>query len=214
MPVFALDEKEIFFPPPYLAEEDGLLAVGGDLSVRRLRLAYSYGIFPWYSEGQPILWWCPHERFIIRSENIHVSHSLKKYMRKHDIIIEYNRDFASAIHSCRMKREGETWITDDMEEAYIRLHKEGYAWSVEAFVDGVPAGGLYGVVIGKSFFGESMYSNQENGSKLALVGLAEKLQKLGFGMIDCQFHTDHLERMGGEAIKYEEYMELIRAGME
>lgn len=214
MPVYRLSE-EIAFPDPTLAEPDGLLAVGGDLSVKRLFLAYQYGIFPWYSEGEPILWWCPHERFIIRPEEIHVSHSMKKYMKKHVIQVLYDRDFADTMHRCRMKREDKegTWITDDMEKAYFALHQVGLAMSVEAYVNGKLAGGLYGVKIGKCFFGESMFSEQENGSKVALIFLAQKLEKEGFCMIDCQFHTDHLESMGGIAITYQEYEELLSRGI-
>lgn len=214
MPVYRLSE-EIAFPDPTLAEPDGLLAVGGDLSVKRLFLAYQYGIFPWYSEGEPILWWCPHERFIIRPEEIHVSHSMKKYMKKHVIQVLYDRDFADTMHRCRMKREDKegTWITDDMEKAYFALHQVGLAMSVEAYVNGKLAGGLYGVKIGKCFFGESMFSEQENGSKVALIFLAQKLEKEGFCMIDCQFHTDHLESMGGIAITYQEYDELLSRGI-
>ena len=211
MPVFRLPENKIVFPDPTLAEPDGLLAVGGDLCVERLLLAYSNGIFPWYDEGNPIMWWCPKERFIIRPEKIHISHSLKKYMKKHEIQIMINRDFSDTMHRCRMKREYEegTWITDDMEAAYARLHKKGFAMAVESEVDGVIAGGLYGVILGKNFFGESMYSDHENGSKLALVLLAQRMQEQGFCMIDCQFHTDFLESMGGEKISYKEYMELM-----
>ncbi len=210
MAIYRLDNN-IWFPDPGLGEENGLLAVGGDLSVERLVLAYSNGIFPWY-EYDPILWWCPQERYIIRPEKIHISHSMRKYMKKHKISVLVNRDFSDTIHRCRMKRFEETWITDDMEEAYIRLHDEGYAMSVEAVVDGSIAGGLYGVVLNKCFFGESMYTDIENGSKLALIGLAEMLREQGFRMIDCQFHTDHLESMGGESISYKEYMELVKGG--
>ena len=214
MPVFRLEKEHIYFPLPTLAEPDGLLAVGGDLSVERLLLAYSNGIFPWYSEGEPIMWWCPKERFIIKPKDIHVSHSLKKYMRKHKIDILYDRDFADTMHRCRVKREFAegTWITDEMEAAYYRLHKAGHAMSVEAYVDDTLAGGLYGVVIGHCFFGESMFSDAENGSKLALVRLAEWLSEQDFQMIDCQFHTDHLESMGGVRVSYEEYMRLLQKG--
>ena len=211
MPVFRLPDNMIVFPNPALAEPDGLLAVGGDLCVERLILAYSQGIFPWYEEGEPVMWWCPAERFIIRPENIHISHSLKKYMKRHTVRALYNRDFPDTMHRCRMKREYEegTWITDDMEAAYARLHEKGYAMSVESEVDGVIAGGLYGVVIGRNFFGESMFSDHENGSKLALVLLAQRLKDEGFHMIDCQFHTDFLQSMGGEHISYREYMDMI-----
>ena len=211
--VFKLDENRIAFPDPTLADDDGLLAVGGDLCIDRLLLAYSHGIFPWYGPEQPIMWWCPKKRFVIRPEKIHISHSLSKYMRKHDVEVVIERDFSDTMHRCRVKRESNvgTWITDEMEEAYVALNREGYAMAVESKVDGVIAGGLYGVVIGKNFFGESMYSDHENGSKLALVMLAGLLNKAGTPMIDCQFHTDFLESMGGEYISYEEYMEnLVR----
>ena len=211
--VFKLDENRIAFPDPTLADDDGLLAVGGDLCIDRLLLAYSHGIFPWYGPDQPIMWWCPKKRFVIRPEKIHISRSLAKYMRKHDVEVVIERDFSDTMHRCRVKRESNvgTWITDEMEEAYAALNREGYAMAVESKVDGVIAGGLYGVVIGKNFFGESMYSNHENGSKLALVMLAGLLNKAGTPMIDCQFHTDFLESMGGEYISYEEYMEnLVR----
>ena len=211
--VFKLDENRIAFPDPTLADDDGLLAVGGDLCIDRLLLAYSHGIFPWYGPDQPIMWWCPKKRFVIRPEKIHISRSLAKYMRKHDVEVVIERDFSDTMHRCRGKRESNvgTWITDEMEEAYAALNREGYAMAVESKVDGVIAGGLYGVVIGKNFFGESMYSDHENGSKLALVMLAGLLNKAGTPMIDCQFHTDFLESMGGEYISYEEYMEnLVR----
>ena len=211
MPVYKLPKNKIVFPDPALAEEDGLLAIGGDLRAERLILAYSNGIFPWYNEGDPIMWWCPHERFIIRPGNIHISHSLAKYMRKHEVKMVVNRDFADTMHRCRMKRENAegTWITDAMEKAYANLNRMGYAAAVESMVDGEIAGGLYGVVLGKNFFGESMYSDHENGSKLALVMLAQSLAEKGFGLIDCQFHTGFLESMGGEHISYKEYMEIL-----
>ncbi|MCR4739508.1 MAG: leucyl/phenylalanyl-tRNA--protein transferase [Lachnospiraceae bacterium] len=214
MPVFKLDSS-ITFPDPALAEPNGLLAVGGDLCVERLLLAYSHGIFPWYNKEDPILWWCPHRRFIIRPGEIHVSHSLKKHMKKHDIKYALNRDFAATMHKCRLKREFAegTWIHDEMEKAYGRLYEEGYALALEAFVDGGLAGGLYGVCIGRCFFGESMYSDLENGSKLALVGLANLLKANDFLMIDCQFHTDHLESMGGTFVEYDEYCDLLEKGI-
>ena len=214
MAVFQLEEDKIYFPKPELADDDGLLAVGGDLSVDRLLLAYSNGIFPWYNADQPIMWWCPHERFIIKPAEIHVSHSLRKYIRKHKVDIMYDRDFADTMHRCRMKREFKegTWIHDDMENAYHALHDKGYAMSVEAFTDNELAGGLYGVVIGRCFFGESMFSDKENGSKLALVGLANLLKDNDFMFIDCQFHTDHLESMGGVRISYKEFMDMVKEG--
>lgn len=214
MPVYRLNENEISFPHPTLARQDGLLAVGGDLSVERLLLAYSNGTFPWYELGEEILWWCPKKRFVIFPDEIHISHSMKKYMKKHQFEFLLNRDFADTMHRCRVKREFEegTWISDEMEEAYYRLHKEGYAVSAEIYADGELAGGLYGVCIGKCFFGESMFSEKENGSKLALIALAQLLSENHFLFIDCQFHTEHLESMGGRYITWEEYVGMLQAG--
>lgn len=211
MAVYRLEENKIYFPDPTLANDDGLLAVGGDLSVERLVLAYSNGIFPWFNKDSPILWWCPKERFIIRPEKIHVSSSMKKFFKKHDVYIRINRDFADTIHRCRTKREFTvgTWITDDMEKAYIRMYENNLALSVESYIDGKLAGGLYGVCLGKCFFGESMFSDMENGSKVALILFSKFLKLNDFVMIDCQFHTNHLESMGGEYISWEEYKELL-----
>ncbi len=216
MPVFRLCENEISFPMPTLAQPDGLLAVGGDLSVERLLLAYTHGIFPWYDPEEEILWWCPKERFVIFPREIHVSHSMKKYVKKHEFQVILNRDFKDTMHRCRIKREFAegTWISDEMEEAYLNLHRAGYAVSVEVFEDGGLAGGLYGVSIGKCFFGESMFSEKENGSKAALIAFARFLEKNEFLFIDCQFHTKHLESMGGRYISWEEYDGMLREGTE
>ncbi|MDE5697690.1 MAG: leucyl/phenylalanyl-tRNA--protein transferase [Lachnospiraceae bacterium] len=216
MPVFRLNEKEIAFPHPTLAREDGLLAVGGDLCVDRLLLAYSNGIFPWYNPGEEILWWCPKERFVIFPGEIHISRSMKKYMKKHVFRVVLNRDFADTMHRCRIKREFDegTWISDEMEEAYYRLHEQGFAVSVEVYEDDALAGGFYGVCIGKCFFGESMFSEKENGSKTALIAFAQLLEQQGFLFIDCQFHTGHLESMGGRYISWEEYDGLLRNGLQ
>ena len=210
MAVYLLDE-DIWFPPPAGAEEDGLLAVGGDLSAQRLLLAYSNGIFPWFNEDTEILWWCPKKRFVIFPKEIQISRSMKKFMKKTNLTVTMNRDFDGVIESCRKLREENegTWITDGMEHAYKALHELGYAASVEVYDGEHLVGGLYGVVIGRCFFGESMFSLVPNASKLALICLAKRLQELGFYFIDCQFHTEHLERMGGRYISYEEYMQYM-----
>ncbi len=214
MSVYLLDKDHISFPNPRLADDDGLLAIGGDLCVERLLLAYINGIFPWYNPGEDILWWCPKERFIIRPDKIHVSHSMKKYMKHHDVQVVINGDFRKVIHTCReLREETGTWITDEMEEAYCKMHDEGCAMSVEAFSDGELAGGLYGVCIGRCFFGESMFSLKENGSKIALISLARYCAANNFTMIDCQMHTEHLESMGGERVSYDEFMELLNSGI-
>ena len=214
MPVFQLSKEEIAFPNPTLARDDGLLAVGGDLSVERLLLAYTHGIFPWYNPGEEILWWCPKERFVIFPKEIHISHSMRKYMKNHEFKVVMNRDFADTMHRCRIKREFDegTWISDEMEEAYHRLHQKGFAVSVEVFEDDVLAGGFYGVSIGKCFFGESMFSEKENGSKTALIAFAQLLEQNGFLFIDCQFHTEHLASMGGRYISWEEYDRMLAEG--
>ena len=214
MSVYLLDKDHISFPNPWLADDDGLLAIGGDLCVERLLLAYINGIFPWYNPGEDILWWCPKERFIIRPDKIHVSHSMKKYMKHHNVQVVINGDFRKVVHTCReLREETGTWITDDMEEAYCKMHDEGCAMSVEAFSDGELAGGLYGVCIGRCFFGESMFSLKENGSKIALISLARYCAANNFTMIDCQMHTEHLESMGGERVSYDEFMELLDSGI-
>ena len=214
MPVYRLNEKEIYFPSPAYARPDGLLAVGGDLCMERFLLAYTHWIFPWYNPGEEILWWCPRERFVIFPKEVHVSRSMKKYMKKHELKVMLNRDFADTMHRCRVKREFEegTWISDEMEEAYFRLHQAGYAVSVEVLEDGVLAGGLYGVSIGRCFFGESMFSERENGSKTALIAFARFLVQNRFLFIDCQFHTEHLESMGGRYISFEEYDRMLAEG--
>lgn len=214
MPVYRLNEGEITFPNPMYARRDGLLAVGGDLSVERLLLAYTHGIFPWYDPGEEILWWCPRERFVIFPEEIHISHSMRKYWKKHKLRLVLNRDFADTMHRCRMKREFKegTWISDEMEAAYCRLFQAGYAVSVEVSEDGELAGGLYGVSIGRCFFGESMFSERENGSKAALIAFARLLQRSHFLFMDCQFYTEHLESMGGRYIPWEEYDRMLEKG--
>ena len=214
MPVFRLSRNINVFPDPSLAEPDGLLAIGGDLSVERLLIAYENSIFPWYDDESPIMWWSPPERFIIIPENIHISHSMRKFFKKHDVKIEINRDFSDTMHHCRTVHESEgEWIIDEMEEAYGELHKAGYAVGVESFIDGKMAGGLYGVVIGKCFFGESMFTIIENGSKVALILLAKMLAEKSFVFIDCQFHTDHLESMGGITVSRDEYLKMLKEGI-
>lgn len=219
MAVYRLSEDEIWFPNPSLAEDDGLMAVGGDLSVERLLTAYTNGIFPWYNPEDEIMWWCPKERFVIIPGEIHISKSMKKAMKramaKEDFDIVFDRDFKETIHQCRMMREYEegTWISDDMEAAYNRMFEKGYATSAEVWEGQEMIGGLYGVSIGRCFFGESMFSKKENASKMALIALSQVLSAWGFEFIDCQFHTEHLESMGGRYISYEEYMKLMRRGL-
>lgn len=215
MPVFRLT-KENIFPNPELSEEDGLLAIGGDLSLERLILAYCNGIFPWYNEGEPILWWCPKPRFILIPKEVKISKSMKKIIQKDEFKVTFNNDFHGVISNCKRTREENnegTWITDDMKNAYINLYNNGYAMSVEAYLNDELVGGLYGVKIGKCFFGESMFSKVSNASKMALIKLAEKLQNEGFIFIDCQMHTKHLESMGGKFVDWSNFKYLLNRGL-
>jgi len=198
MPVFRLTE-EPFFPDPALAEEDGLLAVGGDLSPGRLITAYSQGIFPWYSDPDPILWWYTSPRLVLFSEDLHVSKRLARYYRKPLFTITFDQCFERVMIACATVRtdKGEaTWITDEMLQAYVNLHSLGYAHSVECWDGNQLAGGLYGILLDRVFFGESMFSTQNNGSKIALVALVDYLQRKDVKLIDCQMTTDHLLSMG------------------
>ncbi len=198
MPVYRLDER-IAFPPPQLADRDGLLAVGGDLSPERLLLAYSLGIFPWYSEGLPILWHSPDPRMVLRVSELHVPRSLAKAMRREPYAIRCDTAFAAVIEHCasaERDNQDSTWITRDMIDAYCRLHELGFAHSIEAFVGDRLAGGLYGVSLGGVFFGESMFALEKDASKIAFVQLVRALAQWEFSLVDCQVHTPHLARFG------------------
>ena len=207
--------KSITFPDPHLAEDDGLFAVGGDLSVDRLLLAYSNGIFPWYSfRDQPqILWYCPMKRFVIFPDKIHISHSMRTLLNKDEYSVSINNDFDGVINNCSKLRYDEegAWLGKDMIKAYTELYRQGFAASVEVWdKEGKLVGGLYGVSIGPAFFGESMFSLVPSASKIALIFLAKYFQQCGGKLIDCQFETPHLKSMGGEYISYDEYMDIIR----
>ncbi|RCX17491.1 leucyl/phenylalanyl-tRNA--protein transferase [Anaerobacterium chartisolvens] len=213
MPVYRLG-RELVFPHPELADREGILAVGGDLKSDRLILAYSNGIFPWYSEGQPILWWSPNPRFVLFPNDIRVSGSMKKVLKKAAYTVTFDRCFRDVISYCRSLREGETWITDEMTESYCRLHSMGLAHSVETWCDGRLVGGLYGVSLGKCFFGESMFSLMDNASKTALIMLAQKLMERDFVMIDSQVYTKHLESMGAVNVPRREFLRLLQTALE
>lgn len=209
--VFRLSNK-LAFPNPRLGDEDGLLAVGGDLSVDRLLLAYSNGIFPWYAfRDEVIQWWCPMQRFVIFPEKIHVSHSMRTLMRKNKYQVSINSAFPEVIRNCGKLREDMegAWLGPQIVEAYTKLYEQGFAASVEVWEEEKLVGGLYGVVIGKCFFGESMFSHVPSASKMALIFLAQRMMDVGGVMIDCQFETAHLKSMGGEYITYDEYMKYL-----
>lgn len=211
MPVYQLSE-ELCFPHPSLADEGGLLAVGGDLSPERLVLAYSNGIFPWYSEGRPILWWCPAPRLVLFPEDLHVGRSLRKTMRKQPYRITMDRAFERVIDHCAATpRPGQsgTWITAEMRAAYIEMHRLGLAHSVEAWEDETLVGGVYGLALGTAFFGESMFALRPDASKIAFVTLVEQLRRWSFRIIDCQVVTEHLLRFGAHEIELDEFLERI-----
>lgn len=206
--IFQLTD-DLIFPPPHLAEEDGLLAVGGDLAPERLLLAYNSGIFPWYSDETPVLWYAPHQRFVLFPEKLKVSKSMRQVMKSKKFEITFNNAFADVIKSCSVvtrKDQDGTWITDDMQEAYIQLHGLGYAHSVEVWEKGMLVGGLYGILINNVFCGESMFSKVSNSSKAALIWLTENIE---LRLIDCQIYTSHLESMGAEMISQEEYLNIL-----
>ena len=214
MAIYQLTD-EVIFPNPELSEEDGLLAIGGDLSWKRLLLAYSNGIFPWYSDDEPILWWCPKPRFIIKPNEVKISKSMKRVLNKKDFKVTFNNDFEGVISKCkelREKKEG-TWITDDMKQAYINLFYKGFASSVEVYKDDKLVGGLYGVNIGRCFFGESMFSTETNASKVALLSICKRLVEEKYLFLDCQMHTNHLESMGGKFVSWEEFKGMLQEGI-
>ncbi len=207
--IYQLDEDEVWFPDPEEAEEDGFLAVGGDLSPERLILAYHHGIFPWYSDETPILWYAPHHRFVIFPHLLKVRKSMRQVLRNAGFSYTYDRCFAEVIEACSVvPRPGQdgTWITSEMKEAYTRLHRLGVAHSVEVWKDGQLIGGLYGVMVNRVFCGESMFSLASNASKAALIWLCGRDD---IRMVDCQFHTTHLESMGGRFISRAEYLDIL-----
>ena len=221
MAVYQLDD-ELWFPDPHQGEDDGLVAVGGDLSVDRLLLAYSNGFFPWYSfhhRDEP-LWYCPLQRFVIFPDEIHVSHSMQQLINKRQYTVTVNRDFEGVIRGCATAQNRDTedgaWLGPDIIRAYTELHRQGFAASVEVWQpsdgtsEGQLVGGLYGVTLGACFFGESMFSLVPSASKLALIYLARLFQQHGGRLIDCQFETPHLRSMGARHISYEEYMEILK----
>ena len=223
MPVYRLDD-DLWFPDPHLGEPDGLVAVGGDLSVNRLLLAYSNGFFPWYSfkHWDEPHWYCPLDRFVIFPNEIHISHSMRQLMRQQRYAVTVNQDFEGVIKGCSTvddrNQESGAWLGSEMIRAYTELHRLGYAASVEVWESSVSregaaerrlVGGLYGVAIRQAFFGESMFSLVPSASKLALICLAQTLERIGGLLIDCQFETPHLNAMGGRHISYDEYMQIL-----
>ena len=216
MPVFTLSKRHSF-PPAHLAIKEGLLAVGGDLSVDRLLTAYRSGIFPWYAEGDPILWWSPDPRLVLYPNELRISRSLRRIINKSMFHITFDKAFEAVIRGCaetkRAYGDG-TWITEEMKDAYCRLYRHGYAHSVEAWQSDTLVGGLYGVILGRVFFGESMFSQVSNSSKVAFVSLVENLKRMKFELIDCQVKTDHLMRFGAREIPRKEFLERLKKAVD
>ncbi|MBD3634995.1 MAG: leucyl/phenylalanyl-tRNA--protein transferase [Methylophaga sp.] len=201
------------FPPVEQATEHGLLAAGGDLSAERLLDAYKHGIFPWFNKNDPILWWCPDPRMVLFTDRVHISKSLKRQLRKQEISVTFDQAFERVMHACSAPRanqptdpDNRTWIHEEMIKAYNELHALGYAHSVECWQQNRLVGGLYGVAIGKAFFGESMFSFVTDSSKIALVALCQQLARWDMPLIDCQIYSDHLARMGAEEIPRQQFI--------
>lgn len=216
MPVFRLSDR-LVFPSPHLARHDGLLCLGGDLTPERILLAYQNGIFPWFSPGDPLLWWSPDPRLVIVPGRLKVSRSLKKKINRNVYTITMDQAFERVINACAdsPNRRGQgTWLVQEMIEAYTGLHEKGYAHSVEAWKAGTLAGGLYGIALGGCFFGESMFSTMADGSKTALAALDHHLVEHNFDLIDCQVRTDHLVSMGGIEIPRKDFLTRIHSSLE
>lgn len=215
MPIFRLS-KDVIFPPAELAGPEGLLAVGGDLSPERLLLAYKTGIFPWYADDDPILWWSPDPRLVLYLNELKISRSLARTLRRGKFQVTFDTDFRSVIEACaniRGKNREGTWITDEMLEAYVQLHEMGYAHSVETRHENKLVGGLYGISLGRAFFGESMFSTMSDASKIAMVHLRDFLQTKHFDFIDCQLPTDHLMRLGARKVDRDQFIRQLNHSM-
>lgn len=214
MAIFALSD-ELIFPPVHLAEADGLLGIGGDLSPERLLLAYRSGIFPWYDKP-PILWWSPDPRFILFPDELRISKSMKPLLNREAFQFTTNKAFSQVMQYCKnVPRAGQdgTWINDEVIAAYTKLHKMGYAHSAEVWQNGELAGGLYGIKLGNVFFGESMFSLVSNASRYAFIKYVQELKRNGLALIDCQIHSDYLESLGARMIGGKEFQEILRKGM-
>jgi leucyl/phenylalanyl-tRNA---protein transferase len=215
-PILPVDKYSLKFPNPLYADDEGLLAHGGDLNVNRLMSAYCSGIFPWFNEDDPILWWSPNPRFILYPDELHISKSLQRTIRKNKFEIKFDSAFVQVMIECanakRPDQEG-TWIVPEMIEAYSNLHQEGFAHSFEAWFDGELVGGGYGVVVGDIFCGESMFAKKNDASKVAFVALVQRLKQNGFFLIDSQIHTEYLEKFGAKHISREEYLQCVKKAL-
>ena len=214
MPVFLLTDDPFLFPSPELANDEGILATGGDLSPERLIFAYQHGIFPWFTYHEPILWWSPDPRFVLYPNELKIAKSMRPYFNQQKFQVTYDQAFGKVIRQCQKPRKeqwaGNTWITESMVEAYLRLHKLGYAHSVEVWDGELLIGGLYGVSLGKCFYGESMFTKTSNASKFGFITLVQKLEAKGFQLIDCQQQTKHLGNLGARAIDRKIFLDFLK----
>lgn len=207
--------SELWFPPPEHFGEDGLVAIGGDLSPDRLLLAYERGIFPWSAPEDPLLWWCPEPRAVVSPDSVKVSKSMRNVLNQNRLTITLDQDFRGVMTGCADRPEEGTWITDDFIEAYVRLHELGFGHSAEAWNDqGELVGGLYGVSVGSMFFGESMFAKTSNASKAAFIRLAQQLQVWGFDCIDCQIMNPHLESLGAQHVPRAQFLDQLKSALE
>lgn len=207
--------RELYFPPVQQSSPEGIVAIGGDLSPERLMLAYKSGIFPWFEDDEPILWWSPPERMVLFLDELKVSKSMRNIINRKQFSITFNTAFRDVISNCRdIKRNGQpgTWITDDMTDAYCKLHELGFAKSIEVWLDDELVGGLYGIDLGHIFCGESMFSKVSNASKIAFIALVKQLQLANYKLLDCQVHNDHLESLGAREIDREEFLSILNLG--
>ena len=205
--------RNLYFPPVENASPEGIVAIGGDLSPERLILAYRNGIFPWFEDDEPILWWSPEERMVLFPAELKVSKSMRNIINRGIFKVTFNTAFRDVITNCKtIKRDGQpgTWITNDMTEAYCRMHELGYAKSVEVWQDNELVGGLYGIDLGHIFCGESMFSKASNASKFAFIALVKQLQLANYKLLDCQVHNDHLESLGAREIDREDFLEILK----
>lgn len=206
--------EELFFPPVHEADQEGILAVGGDLSPERLLLAYKNGIFPWFNPGEPIIWWSPNPRMVLFLDELIVSKSMRNILNRNSFQVTFNQDFRAVISNCRnIKRKDQngTWITGNMIDAYCRLHESGIAKSVEVWQDNKLVGGLYGIDLGTVFCGESMFSKVSNASKVAFIALVSQLAKDDYKLLDCQVYNEHLESLGCREIEREDFIKILNS---
>jgi leucyl/phenylalanyl-tRNA---protein transferase len=214
MPVFWLEPDRIEFPNPHFANEDGIVAIGGDLSPERLLLAYRIGLFPWFNEDEPILWWSLDPRLVLFPKDLYIAKSMRPYFNQQKFKVTFDRHFEQVVRACqqnnRKNQQNGTWISEDIVHAYTRMHELGHAHSVEVWQGQDLVGGLYGMAIGKVFFGESMFAEVSNASKVGFITLVQKLTALGYWMIDCQQQTQHLTSMGAVPIKRTQFLKILK----